>query len=229
MENYMRFRYHVSHETPRQRPGAIEAASARHPAAKNWQETFCRGERFKRFGELRVPLVAGLPEKRSVRFEAPSRFGTASQTFPGPTRKTPRDAGRRPLARWLLHRSVDPATHLPNNPSAFRRDVSSMPCVETLDQPGFKLSEARATGFAAQRGSDCPLEAPEMASDKKKPKCWEPTSSSSTKVGSCSSLTSSGPGRSVGRRRSSATSTNMTAFRPSTPSQSLPRGSAWAS
>lgn len=225
----MRFRYHVSHETPRHRPGAGTAASAGRPALKNWQEALCRGERVKRFGKLRVSMVASLPEKRDVQPEAASRFGAAPQTLPGSTRKTPGDVGEWPLGRRLRHRSVDPGTHWSDNPPAFRRDVSSLPCVETPDQPGFDLSETRATGFAAQRGSDLPLETPEIASDKKKPKSWEPTSSSSTKVGSRLSLTSSGLGRSGGRRLFCATSMSKTRFRPSTRSRCLPAEGAWAS
>ena len=148
----------------------------RHPSAKNWQETICCGKRIKRFSDLRVSLVAGLSRKRDVQLEATNRFGAPSQTFLGSTRKTPGDAGRRPLDRRLRHRSADPTTYRPDNPQTFRREVSSLPCVETLDQPGFKLSETRAAGFATQRGSDRPLETPEMARIKKSRKTSGPFS-----------------------------------------------------
>lgn len=217
----------MGHETPRNAATIGKAPQARYPAFKGRQKPVgCRGGA-KRFREFRIPVVECLPAKRPAGTEAPTRIGTSPQTFRSSKGKTSGAFGGGTPAIRLFHGPLDAKTYLPVDSKAFWSEISSVPRVEATNHAGIELPETGKTRLAKRRRSNLEVEAAEMAVYKKKPGCWERIWSSSTKVDSCSSLTSREPGRSGGRRRCSVISINKTGFLPSMPLRYPQKGSGW--
>ena len=225
----MQIYHHMMHETiwkPRV-PG--EATPARHPAFKSRQKTV-GGSSNRRCGrKLSVSLVAELPREGSEGIAFPTGAGASAQALPASEGETFGTSSGWLSGSRLRHGSVDTKPCGASDSQIFRGRVSPLPCLETPDQPGVKLPETGAASITKGRGSHRTLEALHLAAYKKKPKGSRPNWSFSTKVGSCSSLTSSGPGHSGDKLPKSTISTSRTGFRSSTLWSFLPGGSGWLS
>ena len=215
------------HETTRHTSATGEATPARHPTFKGRQKLIgCRGG-VERFREFCIPMVEHLPAKRSAGIEAPTSVGAASQTFRSSKGKTSGTFDGGTPAIGLFHGPLDTETYRSADPKVFWSEISPLSCLEDPDHAGAELPETGKARPAKRRRSDCAVEAAEMAAYKKKPEYWGLTWFSSTKVGSCSFLTSRGHGRSGDRRRCFVISTNKTAFRPSMLLRYPLKGSGW--
>ena len=189
---------------------------ARSPALESRQtDGRCRRQR-ENIGGFRVSVVEKLPEKRFEGVTLPGCPWPTAQAFRISKGATSGAFDRRPAVPGVFNRPLDVAACRSADPQELWSEVSPMPCLETPNQPGTKLSEAGKKSLAEKRGSDCQVETKDLAAYKKKPKYWGHTWFSSTKVGFCSFLTSRGLGHSGDRRRCWVISTSKTGFRPST-------------
>ena len=217
------------HETLWKSKAAGESAPACPPALKIRQTYGRGGKQFEDVRGFRVSLAAGLPTDRITRLETETGVGTSAQTLPASEGKTFGASAGGFSGPRLRHGSVDPKSRGASDPQIFRGGISPVPCLETSDQFGSKLSETGAESPAKRRGSHRTLETLHLAAYKKTPRDSKLTWSFSTKVDSCSSLTSNGLGHFGDRHLRFATFTNRTGFRLLTRWSFPPRGSDWLS
>jgi len=107
--------------------------------------------------------------------------------------------GRGAVAAWLCHGPLDGAPGRGGDRKTVSGAVSPQPHVAALSGAGVELPEASEAGPGTQRSGDRVLEATRVATYKKRPESLGPIWSFSTRAASCSSLTSSAPGRRAGR------------------------------
>ena len=223
----MRFSYDVGYETPGNPAATGKATPTGHPVAKKRQESVGSGPRPERFGELCVPVVAELQEKRAERTKVHPHTGSSCKALRVPGEETGEVTFERTPGRRLHHRPVDPRAHRQVDREASRRPVPSLPCLEASEESGLELPETRAPGLTEGRGGHRTVEEEQMAPDKKKPKNLGPISFSSMKVGSCLSLTSNAPGPLRAALLSFIISTDKIVSPPSTPLVCLPKEGEW--
>jgi hypothetical protein len=217
------------HETTWKSGAPGEAAPARHPAFKVRQKVVGDSSNHRSGRKFSVSLVAELSTEGTEGIAFPAGTGTPAQAFPSSEGETPGASAGGFSGPGLRHGSMDFKPCETFDSQIFRGGVSPLSCLEAFDQFGIKLPETGAKSSAKGREGHRTLEALQLAAYKKTLKHWEPTWSFSTKVGSCSSLMSNGPGHFVDKLHRSATFTSRTGFRSLTRWSFPPRGSGWLS
>ena len=201
----------MGHETPWIGGIVGEAAPSRHRVV----ETGIGIERDRQerslIGLFGPPMGSGLEEtrRRGVGIEArPRAAQKAERASAGATPAAP--SSRRHGLR-LPQRAVDSEADRVADPQGVRRSVSSEPPLACAAVLRLELPGTGTPRNPARRGGHRPLEAAQVARDKKKPEDLAPTSRSSMKAASCSFRHAVERGARRVARRSSATTIGMIA------------------
>jgi len=229
MENYNGFCYPGGHETLWHASATGEAPPTRHSVAKGWQDPVGSGPGIECLGELRLPLVAGLPEERPERTAAQADPRAAAAAVLATETAAGETAPARPAGGGLPHRPLDLTTRGRSDRAPLRGCLPPLPRVEAADRPRLELPEARAASAGTGRGRHRALEANRVAPDKKNGTHLGPISSSWTKAASSSSRPSVGRGDPKARPRCSTTATATTASRSAAAWRSRPGTAGWPS
>src|SRR6185437_12513156 len=229
MERARLVAYTQRHETSRNRPAIGTATPTGHPMAHGGHHAVgnCTGRGC--FREFRIPVGRGLPHTGAPWIAAPADTRSSPQSLRGAEEAAGGAASEGALGQGLSNRFMDLETRGAADPPAVWGALSSLPCLETADQFGMELSEARTPSAAAERGRDRTMETVPLAPYKKTPRDVGPISSFLMNRASSSSRTWSVPGRRKAARRSCAISPNRIGSRPSVRWPCRPRAGGWGS
>ena len=201
----------MGHETPWIGGIVGEAAPARHRVVE-------KGPGIERDRATDSLLCLFGPSLGS-RVEEERRHGAGIETRPGTSEEADRAAAGSTVAapaprrhgEWFPQRAVDSEADRVADPQGVRRSVSSEPPLARAAVLRLELPGTGTPRNPARRRGHRPLEAAQVARDKKKPEDLAPTSRSSMKAASCSFRHAVERGARRVARRSSATTIGMIA------------------
>ena len=215
----------MGHATPWNPSTARSTKTPCRCLAAVWQDVSVCGRDPELLHKLCGALDTELPpgRQRGSPAQADARASTAPVAVPETQAVTV--ARTRSSGGRIHDPTVDPAAHIQTDREAFRDPLPPGPCVAGDAEFGMDVAKTGAPGHAKGRGGHRPLEEIRVAEYKKKPEDLGPISSSSTKAGSSSFLTSARPGRLSARPPSLDTAIGEIEFPPSPPSPCPPRAS----
>ena len=230
MDTYSNKFYSVRHETPWNEPAARNTKTSCHRDAESREALPSRrghAERQLKFGR---PMESNSPEARTAWTSAETEHRTSLPHLKTAERKVETNLTERIASCRILQRLVDFEPNWGRDSQAIRYSLSDHARLASdVCRASVELAETREAGNAAGRRSHRALEENHLAEYKKKPKSVTLIWRSSTKADSCSSPTSSKPGRPWARRPCSGTATHGIEFRRSPASPCLPSASVWDS
>jgi hypothetical protein len=179
MEHFSFSCYNLGYATPWEPKRAGEAAPKRHrPIEKGKSESLGRCPLARGLQKLRLTMVPRISGKGS-QWPAPQGGSRAAgKALPKTERRFGQVAAGRAAFVRISNRSLDAPAGGSGNSEGIWHSISSPPRLAVAFGDGVELSKTGMSGFTAERGRDCPLEAPPLAAYKKTPKDLAPRCSS---------------------------------------------------
>jgi len=177
--------------------------------------------------KLGLSMEGATPERRRTSSKGQAGSGETSEVEHAQEAELGSDSRGGTVAMRVFHRPMDGASCGGGDRKTFWDPVPPQPHVETPGGIGVELPEAPEAGPGTGREGHRALEALPVAAYKKRPSDLEPIWSSSTRAGSCSSLTWSEPGLRSGRHPGCRWRADGPRSLPSRPLASPPNESVW--
>lgn len=224
MDTHRGISYFNGHETTRDTPESGETSTPGGSPFEGGQAVSRRGSNRRCIAEFGRTMAAILPTRGQARTacEAVPRPNTAVE--PATERTLGSIAASGSAGGWIYHQPLDPASHRRGYPPAVRCHLHDTERLEADAGHGLELPDTRQTGPGTQRTDYPVLEAPCVASYKKKPQHLEPIWAFLMRAGSCLYRRSPGHGRHEEKRRFYRRQETGRRYRPSRLSPSHPRG-----
>jgi hypothetical protein len=230
MDTYSNISYSVRHETPWNESTVRNTKASRHRDVESREAVPDGGRHLERQLKLGRTVESNSPEARAAWTSTETQYRTPVPHLRIAERKIEANPAERIASCRILQRLVDFEPNWGRDSQAIRCSLSDharLAC--NVCRASVELAETREAGNAAGRRSHRALEENHLAEYKKKPKSVTLIWRSSTKADSCSSPTSSKPGRPWARRPCSGTATHGIESRRSPASPYLPSASVWDS